>query len=188
MNANYISISWYDLAISLLLMGVPLIISFQARLGIARDILVGTVRSFLQLMAIGYILTYLFQVREWYWVILMLIAMLTIAGYNGVKRQKFPIPGLFLIITGSIMLGALVSVATLLMAILKVQPWYEPQYLIPISGMMIANAMNAAALAVDRLFNEARSQRWQVEAALALGAGIIHIPAGGEARHNLPIW
>ncbi|MBN2008892.1 iron export ABC transporter permease subunit FetB [candidate division KSB1 bacterium] len=167
---DYISLRWNDLLVSLLLMAIPLAMSFQARLGIARDILIGTVRTFVQLTAIGYILTYLFHVQKWYWVVLMLVAMIVIAGYNGVKRQSTHVPGLFMIITGSIMLGALVAIGTLIVGILHVKPWWEPQYLIPISGMMIANAMNAAALAVDRLFSEASNRRWQVEAALALGA------------------
>ena len=95
--------------------------------------------------------------------------MTLVAGYNAVKRQKLKIPHLFLPITVSIFLGTVISMITLIFIILKVTPWYEPQYLIPITGMMLANTMNAAALAVDRLISETQNKRWQIEAALALG-------------------
>ncbi|MGH9309617.1 MAG: ABC transporter permease [Vicinamibacterales bacterium] len=54
--------------------------------------------------------------------------------------------------------------------VLEVRPWYEPQYLIPLFGMIVGNAMNGAALAVERLASEIEAQRGTVEAYLALGA------------------
>ncbi|MCU0670878.1 MAG: ABC transporter permease, partial [Myxococcota bacterium] len=54
--------------------------------------------------------------------------------------------------------------------IVHVQPWYSPRYLIPLFGMIVANAMNAAALALERLQSEMESRRGEVEALLALGA------------------
>ncbi len=167
---EYLALDYYDLVIALILILIPIAISFQTKLGIEKDILIGTVRTFVQLMIIGYILKYIFSFKKWYFVLLMIFIMAVVAGYNALKRQKRHIPGLFPMITASIFLGAGVAMATLIGLILKVDPWYEPQYLIPISGMMLGNAMNASALAVDRLLGEAKSRRWEIEAALALGA------------------
>jgi len=167
---EYISLSYTDLLIALILIFIPIVISFQRRLGIEKDILIGTVRTFIQLMIIGYVLKYIFSFKKWYFVLLMIAIMAVVAGYNAVKRQKTKIQGLFPMVTFSIFLGAGIAMATLIVLILRVTPWYEPQYLIPISGMMLGNAMNAAALAIDRLIGETRSRRWEIEAALALGA------------------
>jgi putative ABC transport system permease protein len=167
---EYISLSYTDLLIALVLILIPIVISFQRRLGIEKDILIGTVRAFVQLMIIGYVLKYIFSFKKWYFVLLMIAVMAVVAGYNAVNRQKTRIKGLFPLVTLSIFLGAGIAMATLILLILRVRPWYEPQYLIPISGMMLGNAMNAAALAVDRLLGETRSRRWEIEAALALGA------------------
>jgi len=156
--------------IALTLILIPVVISFQSKLGIEKEILISTFRTFIQLMAIGYVLKYIFNIRKWYFILLMLLLMTIIAGYNAVKRQKVKIPHLFKLITISIFLGAAITVGTLVFLILHVSPWYEPQYLIPVSGMMLGNAMNAAALAVDRLISETKNRRWEVEAALALGA------------------
>ena len=54
--------------------------------------------------------------------------------------------------------------------VVQVEPWYNPRYLIPLFGMIIGNAMNAAALAAERLEAEMESRRGEVEAYLALGA------------------
>jgi putative ABC transport system permease protein len=51
-----------------------------------------------------------------------------------------------------------------------VQPWYQPQYVIPIAGMIIGNSMNGASLAINRLVAEIRLRRTEIEAALSLGA------------------
>ncbi len=167
---EYISLDYTDLLIALVLILIPIVISFQRKLGIEKDILIGTVRTFVQLMIIGYVLKYIFSFKKWYFVMLMIAVMAVVAGYNAVKRQKTSIKGLFPMVTLSIFLGAGIAMSTLIILILRVRPWYEPQYLIPISGMMLGSAMNAAALAVDRLIGETRNRRWEIEAALALGA------------------
>ena len=46
----------------------------------------------------------------------------------------------------------------------------EPRYLVPVGGMVIGNAMTAAAVALNRLADEVRGQARRVEATLALGA------------------
>jgi putative ABC transport system permease protein len=54
--------------------------------------------------------------------------------------------------------------------VVRMDPWYNPRYLIPLFGMIVGNAMNAAALAAERLDAEMRNRRTEVEAYLALGA------------------
>ena len=130
---NYISLGYKDLLIALMLILIPVIISFQSRLKIEKDILIATVRTFIQLIVIGYVLKYIFNLNKWYYVLLMVFIMALIAGYNAVKRQKIKIPHLYELITLSIFTGAFVAMVTLIFLILRVSPWYEPQYLIPVT-------------------------------------------------------
>jgi putative ABC transport system permease protein len=51
----------------------------------------------------------------------------------------------------------------------QVRPWYDPQYIIPIAGMILGSAMTSAALAGDRLQGDLRDRADEVEARLALG-------------------
>ena len=119
---EYISLSYTDLLMALTLVLIPIVISFQSKLGIEKEVLVGTVRTFIQLMIIGYILKYIFSIRKWYFVLLMILVMTLVAGYNAVKRQKIKIPHIFKLITISIFMGAAVAMSTLVFLILRVSP------------------------------------------------------------------
>ena len=68
------------------------------------------------------------------------------------------------------LVGAGLTLAYVTAVVLRVGPWYDPRYLIPLFGMIVGNAMNGAALAAERLASELESHRGEVEAYLALGA------------------
>jgi putative ABC transport system permease protein len=68
------------------------------------------------------------------------------------------------------LVGAGLTLAYVDAVVLRLRPWYDPQYLIPLFGMIIGNAMNGAALAAERLNGEMELRRGEVEALLALGA------------------
>jgi putative ABC transport system permease protein len=61
------------------------------------------------------------------------------------------------------------TLAYVIGVIVRVRPWYEPQYIIPIAGMILGSAMTSAALAGDRLQGDLRVRADEVEARLALG-------------------
>src|SRR3569623_2692060 len=57
-----------------------------------------------------------------------------------------------------------------LLGLLRVEPWYSPQYAIPLLGMILGNTLNGISLGLDRLGGELSGRRAPVEALLALGA------------------
>ncbi|MFA7636114.1 MAG: iron export ABC transporter permease subunit FetB [Bacillota bacterium] len=171
MDANsYIHISNIDLVIALLFIAISAAVSRWRRLGLERDMAVGTVRAFTQLLAVGFVLQQLFNVARWHWVVLALAIMTTVAAYNAVKRQTGAKHGLFAVMAAAIATGASITLILVIGVVLRVRPWYQPQYVIPIAGMVIGNCMTGAALVVNRLHSELTLRRNQVEAALALGA------------------
>ncbi|NLJ24050.1 MAG: ABC transporter permease, partial [Firmicutes bacterium] len=88
MNTNsYIHITNLDLAIALLFVAITALVSRWQKLGLERDIATGTVRTFVQLLAVGFVLQQLFSTSRWYWVIFALAVMTTVAAYNAMKRQ-----------------------------------------------------------------------------------------------------
>jgi putative ABC transport system permease protein len=54
--------------------------------------------------------------------------------------------------------------------VVRVEPWWTPQYFLPLAGMIVGNAMNAAALTAERLRAELSGRRDEIEIRLALGA------------------
>ena len=68
------------------------------------------------------------------------------------QRSPDAPPGIFgsafvsMALTGFIVTFAVTGV------IVQVEPWYLPQYVIPLAGMVIGNSMTGIALALERVF------------------------------------
>ena len=185
MNASaYIHISLIDLLIALLFVGVTAMVSYWQGLGLERDIAIGTVRTFVQLLTVGFVLQRLFDASRWYWVVAALAVMTTVAGYNAMKRQSGAKQGLFAVMTAAIATGGAITLILVIGVVLRVRPWYQPQYVIPIAGMIIGNSMTGAALVVNRFNSELTLRRSEVEASLALGA-TAREAAAGSLRESL---
>ena len=145
---------------------VALAVCRRQGLGLERDILVGAGRATCQLLAMGLVLRYIFALDDWRWTTAMLAGMITIAGANAARRGE-GIPKARAIATFGIGLGA---GATLLILLLLDIITYRPSDVIPISGMIVGNAMVASGLVLDRLRGEMESRQREILQALALGA------------------
>lgn len=163
-------ISNAGLAVSLLLIVVVLLISERSRLGLERSLLVGAARTFLQLTAVGYVLIGVFQARQWYWTLLLLTVMASVAVFTAAGRPARRLPGLAGIMAVSIAGGSFAVLAVVIGAVVRPRPSWDPQYVVPLAGMILGNSMTGAVLAVDRLTAEVRARRAEIEAALSLGA------------------
>ena len=111
-------------------------------------------RMLIQLILIGYVLTYIFASDSPYLVVLVLSVMLIAASVISLrplhKRQK----SLYLYTFVSIFLGGIFTLMMVIFGVLDLNPWYEPRFLIPLAGMIFANSMNAVSLAAERFESE----------------------------------
>jgi putative ABC transport system permease protein len=169
-----IDVGWLDLALAAPLVLVAVALSRWQRLGLERGFVIGAARALAQLVAVGYVLVYLFESARW-WLVLAALAVMLVAAASASTRRGKKIPArdrrVLLGISGTAMLLASgVTLAYVTQVMLRVHPWYAPRYLIPLFGMIVGNAMTAAALAAERLASEMELRRGEVEAYLALGA------------------
>jgi putative ABC transport system permease protein len=151
-------------AVSLVAVGVA--VSRAQALGLEKDIMWGAVRATVQLAVIGFVLRYVFGVNNWALTTTMVSLMILVAGQTAARRGK-AIPDAFLIATTGIAAGAVVTL-TLMVGLRIIS--YRPDQVIPISGMIVGNAMVASALVLNRLKDDADAHRAELTAALALGA------------------
>jgi UDP-glucose/iron transport system permease protein len=165
-----LGVSWPDLALASALVMVAMAISAWQRLGLARGFAIGAVRATVQLVAVGYAIAFLIAAQRWYLVVLALLVMLIAATITATDRQKRGRAALFVISGTAMLLGAGLTLVYVDAVVLRLRPWYDPQYVIPLFGMIIGNAMNGAALAAERLNSEMALRRGEVESYLALGA------------------
>jgi putative ABC transport system permease protein len=169
--AATIDVTWTELALAFALVLVAIAIALWQRLGLARGFVVGAARAVVQLALVGYVLVWLFEARRWWLVLLALAVMLLAATKTATDRQRRGSGrGLFTIAGTARHVGAGLTLAYVSAVVVRVHPWYDPRYLIPLFGMIIGNAMNGAALAAERLASEMEARRAEIEAYLALGA------------------
>ncbi len=136
-----------------------------------KEVLISSIRMTLQLILVGYVLVYLFETMNPFLTVLVLIIMQTFAIYNIRQRTKNPLgKDLKRIVAVSMISGTLVSILFFLFVVVQISPWYDPQYVIPIAGMLIGNSMTGVSLGVSRLTDGMREQKSLVEGALMLGA------------------
>ncbi len=155
-----------QLIASTVLIVIAVVLVEIKRLGVGRDILKGTVRSFIQLMAVGFALKFIFGLEKVQYQVLLLLVMVVVAAYTARGRAK-SMPGAFKVSFVSILSGGAATLGVMLaLGIIDA----SPSYLIPLGGMIIGNSMNALSLSFERVSSEVKQRRGEVEAALCLGA------------------
>ena len=151
---------------------VALIVAFVARrqqIHLERETVIALGRGIIQIVIVGFVLRFVLGLHgqgQWWLSGVLLLAMLG-AGATIAARRTQQIPGIYLVTIPAIMLGAGVMIG--LMALIGVLDT-APTSLIPVGSMVIANAMNTMALALDRFRAEVATHTGQIEAGLALGA------------------
>ena len=166
-----ITLSVVDLMLAGVLVGILGVVSFWQRLGITRELLIAALRMVVQLSLIALVLKVLFAQRDWFWILLMAVVMVLVAGREIMARQKRRLKGWgsWGIGTGSLFVSSTVVACFALLILVQPTPWYHPQYAIPLLGMLLGNTMNGVSLSMDRLTSLVWSQREVIEQRLMLG-------------------
>jgi putative ABC transport system permease protein len=166
-----ITLNHIDLAIASALVVLLALLSIRMRTGISGQLVIAAIRTALQLTLIGLVLKALFASAHPGWVALLSLFMLMIAGREVMVRQERRFRGWWGYAVGafSMFLSSFAVTVFALIVILGNDPWYAPQYAIPLLGMLLGNTMNGIAIAMDRLMNAAWEQRNLIEARLMLG-------------------
>lgn len=166
-----IDLTLIQLATAYVFVVILLIIVRYRGISRERDILLASVRMTLQLVLIGYVLVYIFDAPRPLYTIIFVLLMEAFAIFNIFSRVKEEIsPKLKKIIALSMMVGTLSSMMYFLFVVIRVTPWYNPRYFIPITGMLIGNSMTGISLGVSRLLSGINSNKNLIESALMLGA------------------
>jgi putative ABC transport system permease protein len=163
----------FDLSLAACLVLLLALMSWRLHLGVERRVLIAAARSTVQLSLIGLVLKVLFAQTSLPLIALMAMVMLAVAGWEVLARQKRRFLGAWGYGIGAVSMFVS-SFSVLLLAltvIIGVKPWYQPQYLIPLLGMLLGNTMSGIAIALDNLTRNAWDARGRIEARLLLGAG-----------------
>ena len=171
MNSSVIPLTPLDLAIAAGLVVLLAALTWRLRLGMSGRVLIAGTRTVVQLLLLGMVLKYLFETRHLALISLIAIVMLAIAGREVMARQQRPFKGVwgYGLGTMSMFVSSFAITVFALNFIVGPEPWYLPQYAIPLLGMMLGNTMTGVALTLDHLTTNAWQQRAIIEQRLMLG-------------------
>ena len=163
-------IGWPQLLLAAGFMVVTGGIALAMGLGLTESLWIATARTYLQILALGLVLRWVFRIDSPWLVIgivgfMTLMSAVTIVGRapdapEGVLARTF----FAMSVTGLVVTFAVTGL------VVRVDPWYLPRYVIPIAGMVLGNSMNGIALALERTFADLDAREDEILALTALGA------------------
>jgi putative ABC transport system permease protein len=168
--SGFQNLSLFDIGIAACLIVINGALSVALKLGLERKLALATVRTIVQLLAIGYVLGWVFEFGHWYVVLPVMIVMTVIAGLSASDRGRRTYRGQRMDSIVSVWISSWLIAAVGLFFVIGVHPWYEAQYAIPILGMILGNTLTGVSLGIERMIQELTSNRGEVEMSLALGA------------------
>jgi putative ABC transport system permease protein len=151
------------IAISFILVLIPSIITYRLKIGIEKEILKNSIRALIQLTILGFVLGFLFKIKNPVFYIPVVLFMLLYSSYIAKKRTSYSFKTAFF----SLSLSTIIILSILIF--LKIIS-LKPNEFIPIAGMIIGNALNTYTLTIERLKREIELQKELIEAFIAIGA------------------
>ena len=170
MTSGVIPISLGQLAFAAVFVIAAFCVMVGMKLGLAREYLWAAIRGSLQVLALGYVLSWLFHLESGLVVLSVLLFMSGVASLTIAKRVK-SIPGT-IVPSAFVVLFFICLLITFTVTglIVQVRPWYLPQYVIPVAGMVLGNGMTGIAIALNALYRDMESREDEIRGLVALGA------------------
>lgn len=159
-------ISPMSLVLAFSLVAIAMMIGYKEQLGLNKDLIISVVRMIIQLVAAGFILTYIFGLDNNIVTAVIMLIMAVNAAYNASKRAG-GIPNAFRTSMIAILMGTMVSIFILVATGTLV---FVPAQMIPVTGMLVGNAMAIIGLSFRNMNMLFRDQRQLINEKIALGA------------------
>ncbi len=175
MDKSFLIISVTDVILSILPLFIVVGIFIKWSLDY-KNTLYGISRMLIQLILVGYLLTFIFESNNMWIVIAVLCVMIFFSGWISLRSIKDLRLSLLPKSLYAISIGAGLILLFISQIVFQLEPWYQPRYLIPLAGMIFATAMNAVSLAAERFFAEmGRGESYLVSRKVAYNASLIPI-------------
>ncbi|MCF6272885.1 MAG: iron export ABC transporter permease subunit FetB [Rhodobacteraceae bacterium] len=170
--AEYIQLSYFDIALASVFLLLNGVLSIWLRLGVARNLAFAATRMVVQLLLVGLLLKSLFAIQSPWLTLLVALFMAGFATREIWARQERRVKGWRGLAIGGTAMGASVGVVALvaLTVLVQPEPWWAPRYALPLLGMIMGNAMTGVSLSLDTLHTALKREQRAIEAQLLLGA------------------
>ncbi len=120
----------------------------------AKNAIYSVLRMLVQLLLVGYVLTSIFAADSAWLVVLVMLVMVSASSWIALGTIKAHRLQLFRHAFIAIITGGGLTLALVTQGVITLDPWFQPQYMIPLAGMIFSNSMNSVSLAAERLHAE----------------------------------
>lgn len=168
--SSLIELGPLQLAVATLLVVAAGAISLVLRLGIERRLAISAVRTVVQLGLLGLILERVFSLRHPLAIVGILVLMTIFAAREAASRTSKVYRGIMLDAWLAMAVSCFAVGGVVTQIVVGVEPWYEPQYVIPLVGMILGNSLTGIALGLDRFLDHLSTRHAEIELRLAYGA------------------
>ncbi len=165
-----IDISWGNLFLGYLMLGIPLWAFWYYHTGLVRETIVAAARMTVQLFLMGLYLTILFDLNNAWINLLWLLIMIGVGTGATIRRselqwRKFLIP---------VTVGSLISIvivdAFFLGIVLRLDNVFDARYFVTISGMIMGNSMKNNIVALNVFYKTLSRNKADYKYCIANGA------------------
>ncbi|MFT9278781.1 MULTISPECIES: ABC transporter permease [Bifidobacterium] len=170
MSSGSYDIDLLGLAVALCMAAGAALFSGLLKLGVGKSLLIASCRSLLQLLAMGLVIQFIIKSNNPWLVMALAVVMLCAAVQITLARAHGIPKGLALPVFLTLAVTMLFMVALVGELIIRPKPWYAPQLLLPLIGMMLGNCVSAIAVAMSRFYESMEERRDEIGTMLALGA------------------
>jgi putative ABC transport system permease protein len=175
MDNSVILLSLPQLALAFVPVAITVIILVKWSMS-AGNVLYALGRMLVQLLLIGYVLAWIFGATSGWLILLVLVIMVVASSWIALRTVPEHRWTLLSASLAAIAIGGGFTLLIISEAVLQLQPWYMPRYLVPLAGMVFASAMTAVSLAAERLYAElAHNDNWEVARDTAFQTAMIPV-------------
>ena len=167
---SVIPLSNLDLIIAASLILISGVVSLALKIGLEKKLAIASARTIIQLLLVGYILDYVFKIDNPWLIALVVMIMVGAATRESVKRPTKTFKGIHKHAFFTLLFCGIITVAVVTQVIVGVDVWYQPQYVIPLLGMVLGNMLTAISLSVDYLLDSLSTKAEEIDMELAHGA------------------
>ncbi len=143
----------FDLLIAFIPALIVVVLLYRWSLG-SGTALYALARMMVQLAAIGYLLTYIFLSDSPVIVLVVLMVMLVVGSWIAMRPLQNRNRRVYARALVAITIGGVSTLVLVAAGVLRLEPFYEPRFLVPLAGMIFANSMNTLSLAMERFESE----------------------------------
>ena len=152
-----------------LLLIIVLAVMKKSKINQMKLLIVASVRMTVQLILVGFVLTYLFEHPHPLFTVAFLAAMIGFSIQRVLSKNKGLNQKFKLAVALSLTFSGLFVLVFFVVLVVR-EDFFNPQYAIPLAGMIIGNAMTGVTLGLKTFQEGVAAGRQQIEALLNLGA------------------